>query len=198
MDKRDAKFQPAGGHPWSTLRHWVKAKTSRYIGTIYKLKRKLLLKARLLSSNSLVQSHLNYCSLIWGTTNKSKIEQLFATQKKAIRVISENPTHTKEFFSEHEILTIHNIILKNILILMNKFYYLPSLLPEAVLNTIHRASPAPDSFEQDLYLSEWYQTYNTHTYRLSTFFKGPILSKNILYTDPDNDWITYTDMNRFK
>ena len=80
---------------------------------------------------------------------------------------------------------------------MNKFYHLPSLLPEAVLNTIHGGSPAPDSFEQDLYLSEWYKTYNTHTYRMSTFFKGPILFKN-MYTDPDNDWITYTDISRFK
>ena len=193
---------------WSQHIAAVKAKTSRYVGTLYKLKSKLPLKARLLSFNSLVQSHLNYCSLIWGTTNKSKIEQLFATQKRAIRAImpgyinyyyrdGENPTHTKEFFNEHEILTVHNIILKNILIFMNKFYHLPSLLPEAVLNTIHGGSPAPDSFEQDLYLSEWYKTYNTHTYRMSTFFKGPILFKN-MYTDPDNDWITYTDTSRFK
>ena len=60
----------------------IKTKMSRYIGTLYRLKHILPLKARLLIYNSLVQSHLNYCSLVWGFTNKSKIEALFSTQKK--------------------------------------------------------------------------------------------------------------------
>ncbi len=60
----------------------LKAKMSRYIGTLYKLKNILPLKARLLTFHCLVQSHVNYCSLIWGMTNKSKIEQLFTAQKR--------------------------------------------------------------------------------------------------------------------
>ena len=115
---------------WSYHIAAVKAKMSRFIGSLYKLKKILPLKARLLSFNSLVQSHLNYCSLIWGFTNKCKIEQLFSAQKKAIRAImpgfinffykdGEIPTHTKSFFIEQEILTVQSVILKNILIFMN-------------------------------------------------------------------------------
>ena len=65
----------------------LKAKMSRYIGTLYKLKNILPLKARLLTFDCLVQSHVNYCSLVWGMTNKSKIDQLFTAQKKAVRAI---------------------------------------------------------------------------------------------------------------
>ena len=43
---------------WSYHIAAVKAKMARYIGTLYKLKKKLPLKARLLTFNSLVQSHL--------------------------------------------------------------------------------------------------------------------------------------------
>ena len=193
---------------WSYHIAAVKAKMSRYIGTLYKLKKKLPLKARLLTFNSLVQSHLNYCSLIWGTTNKCKIEQLFATQKKAIRAIMPGhvdylfkdgnpPTHTKPFFNEHELLTVHSIVLKNILIFMNKVHNFPQLLPKSVLQTIAIDSPNPSNREQELYLSAWYTTYNTPAYRTTTYFKGPILFRS-LCLDPENDWIAYHNLNRYK
>ncbi len=184
----------------------VKAKMSRYIGTLYKLKKKLPLKARLLTFNCLVQSYVNYCSLIWGTTNKSKIEQLFIAQKKAIRAIMPgnvnyfykdgiNPSHTKSFYINHSILTVQNIILKNILIFMNKVHNLPHLLPKPVLDTIAADSPNPSINDQSSYLSVWYQTYNTPTYRMSTFFKGPLLFTDLY---KNNDWITYNNITKFK
>lgn len=60
----------------------IKAKMSRYVGITYKLRQIIPLTARLF--NSLVQSHLNYCSLVWGSSCKSNIESLFSTKKKAI------------------------------------------------------------------------------------------------------------------
>ena len=190
---------------WSYHIAAVKAKMSRFIGSLYKLKKILPLKARLLSFNSLVQSHLNYCSLIWGFTNKCKIEQLFSAQKKAIRAImpgfinffykdGEIPTHTKSFFIEQEILTVQSVILKNILIFMNKVHNFPQLLPKSVLDTV---SGDDLSSDQDSYLSVWYQTHNTPTYRMTAYFKGPILF-NDFTSSPDNDWIAFNNLNRFK
>ena len=190
---------------WSYHITAIKAKMSRYIGSLYKLKKILPLKARLLLFNSLVQSHLNYCSLIWGLTNKCKIEQLFSTQKKAIRAImpgyvkyfykdGEIPTHTKTFYNEHEILTVHSIIMKNILIFMNKIHNFPQLLPKSVLDTVTKEPLTPS---QNSYLSEWYQTHNTPTYRMTTYFKGPILFNDFI-NNPDNYWITLDNLNRFK
>ena len=114
---------------------------------MYKLKNILPLKARLMIYNSLVQSHLNYCSLVWGTSSKSNIEKLFRTQKKAIRAVMPGhinyfyddgiiPTHTKPFFKESNILTVHNIILKNIFVFLNTKYYFPETQPRSVVQLI--------------------------------------------------------------
>ena len=116
---------------WSKHISTVKTKMARYIGIMYKLKHVLPLKARIQIFQSMVQSHLNYCSLIWGFAAKSNIELLFRNQKKAMRAVMPGyvnyfykegkiPTHTKESFYKYNILTIHGIIIKNALIFMHK------------------------------------------------------------------------------
>ena len=62
----------------------IKAKMSRYVGILYKLKTILPLSARKNIFHSFVQSHLNYCSLVWGLGPKSSIKPLFSEQKKAM------------------------------------------------------------------------------------------------------------------
>jgi hypothetical protein len=94
---------------------------SRYIGILYKLKSILPLTARLSIYHSLIQSHVNYCSLVWGFACKSNIESIFRTQKKGLRAVIPGfvnyfykdgitPHHTKAAFKEYGILTIHNVI----------------------------------------------------------------------------------------
>ena len=179
----------------------VKSKMSRYIGVLYKLKHILPLKARMLTFNSLVQSHINYCSLIWGASNKSKIEALFVVQKKAMRAVMSGwvnyfykdgicPTHTKPAFAELNILTVQNIILKNILIFLNKVHNYPHLLPSSVVQTISPDSPSP--YSPTDYTSEWYSSYNTTPYNTTVFFKGPLLYTDIL---TDNDHIKNDGIN---
>ena len=60
----------------------IKAKMSRYVGILYKLKNILPFSARKNIFHSFVQSHLNYCSLVWGLGPKACIEPLFTEQKK--------------------------------------------------------------------------------------------------------------------
>ena len=67
---------------WSRHIQTVLSKMSRYIGIMYKIKKYLPLKARIQIYHSFVQSHLNYCSLVWGFTCKSNIETLFSRQKR--------------------------------------------------------------------------------------------------------------------
>ena len=99
----------------------IKMKMSRYIGVLYSLKQSLPVTARLNLYHSFIQSHLNYCSLVWGFGCKSTIEPLFAAQKKGMRSIMPGnivyryqegvaPTHTKPAFTEFKILTVQNII----------------------------------------------------------------------------------------
>ena len=82
---------------------------------------------------SFFQSHLNYCSSVWGLRSKNSVEPLFRAQKKAVRAIEnrfnnyfynketgECPCHTKEIFTRNKLLTVHNLIAKNCLTLVQK------------------------------------------------------------------------------
>ncbi len=169
---------------WTHHINAIKAKMSRYIGTMYKLKSILPVKARLMIYNSLIQSHLNYCSMLWGTSSKSNIEKLFRVQKKAIRATmpgfinyfykdGNTPTHTKPFFKENNILTVHNIIVKHIVNFLNTLYHNPEHLPNSIIELI--PDNAPDltrSIEQSM---SWYNEYNSVPYKNTVFFKGPLL-----------------------
>ena len=72
---------------WSQHIATVKSKMARYVGILYKIKKYLPLNARLQIYHSFVQSHVNYCSLVWGFSSKHNIELIFAKQKKGLRAV---------------------------------------------------------------------------------------------------------------
>ena len=183
---------------WSKHISTVKTKMARYIGIMYKLKHVLPLKARIQIFQSMVQSHLNYCSLIWGFSAKSNIELLFRNQKKAMRAVMPGyvnyfykegkiPTHTKKSFYEYNILTIHGIVVKNALIFMHKINYLTELLPKSIRETIPENKPSLNSnYENSI---TWLNKYSQGHFNSSVFSKGPLLaitSKNTGIITPSN------------
>ncbi len=162
---------------------------ARYIGLLYKLKSILPLKARLQIFHSFVQSHLNYCSLVWGFAARSRIDSLFSKQKMGIRAVIPGyinyrykdgviPGHTKASFKEYGILTIHSIIAKNALILMHKIKHISTLVPESVKNLMPDNIPLIGSTHESC--SEWLGIYGTSHFKSSVFFKGPLLNINQL------------------
>ena len=105
---------------WNKHIQTLKSKMSKYVGVMCKLKFQIPLKARLLIYNSLVQSHLNFCSTVWGFAAKSNIDKLLTVQKKAMRTVMPGyvqyfyedgitPAHTKSAFKEYNILTVQSI-----------------------------------------------------------------------------------------
>ena len=166
---------------WTRHIRTVEAKMARYIGIMYKIKKYLPIEARLQIYHSLVQSHVNYCSLVWGFASKSAIETLFVKQKKGIRGVipgfinyrykdGKIPGHTKKYFSEYKILTIQSIIILNTLIFMQKTINYPSLLPMSVLSTIAKGSPTPGSTHESC--NQWLSIYENCYYRNSIFIKA--------------------------
>ena len=118
---------------WGAHINLLSAKLSRNAGIIYRLKG--LVPQSILKTlyDSFIQSHLNYCSSVWGLGSKSSLQSLFIAQKKAIRALGyknsfynsntgELPCHTKEIFNRDKILTVHNLVVKNCLIAMQKIY----------------------------------------------------------------------------
>ena len=167
----------------------IKTKMSCYIGILYKLKTIVPLAIRKTIYHSFVQSHINYCSLVWGLGKKSKIETIFTVQKKAIRaVISGNvnsfykngqiPTHTKPSFTEFAILTVHNIILKNALLFMYKIHKFPHTLPQSVKSLISEDAPIPGSDHDTC--QDWLSTFGTHTYSSCLMYKGPLFYSDMM------------------
>ena len=133
--------------------HWtehiksLKTKMSRNCGMLYKMKGILPQKAMLTLYHSFIQSHLNYCSLVWGLGTKNSIRGLFICQKKAMRALipgyvnyyydkdtHEPPGHTKQAFTNSKILTVYSLILKNIILFMYKLKYRLQNTPKGIVD----------------------------------------------------------------
>ena len=165
----------------------IKAKMSRYVGILYKLKSILPLSVRINIFNSFVQSHINYCSLVWGLGTKASIEPLFAEQKKAMRALMPGnninyykngftPCHTKPFFTEYHIMTVHSIVLTNVLIFMHKHNEYKNLIPPPVFDII--SPEAPKYNHANTNIIEWMDSHHKGKLRNSISFKGPLFYLN--------------------
>ena len=165
----------------------LKSKMSRYVGVMYKLKGLVPTKILLQIYHSFIQSHINFCSLVWGFSAKTNIELLFSSQKKGIRAVMPGfvrffykdgspPAHTKPAFTNFKILSIHGIIVMNALILMHKLKYFPDLLPPSIRDTIDSNSPLTHASPTHESCEAWLDTYNNSYHRKSVFFKGPLLA----------------------
>ena len=129
---------------------------------MYKLKSQLPLKVRIQVFYSFVQSHINYCSLVWGFSTKTNIDSLFRTQKKGMRAVIPGfinyryrsdgtlPGHTKSYFAKYDILTIQNVIVLNALVFMHKARHFPLDLPRSVRKTVAEKSPLPGATRQHM------------------------------------------------
>ena len=84
------------------------SKIARNAGVIYKVKGIVPLNVIKMLYNSFIQSHLVYCSNVWGLGSKSSVERIFTAQKRAIRGVKQGfvnyfykkdtgelPAHTK-------------------------------------------------------------------------------------------------------
>lgn len=111
------------------------SKIARNSGMIYNLNGIVPEKVLKTLYNSFIQSHLNYCSNVWGLGSKASINKIFTAQKKAVRAVECNytnyfynsetgelPCHTKGIFNRYKFLTIHNLIAKNCLVAMHKVF----------------------------------------------------------------------------
>ena len=153
---------------------------------MYKLKNQLPVKVRIQIYHSFVQSHINFCSLVWGFTAKTNIEMLFTAQKKGIRAIVPGfinyryrldgtlPGHTKTYFKKYDILTVQSVIVLNTLIFMHKIRHFPLLLPQSVRLTVAENAPLPGATHNTC--SEWLQCHNNPFHIKSLFYKGPLLT----------------------
>ena len=101
------------------------------------------------------------------------------------------PAHTKPAFTNYSLLTVHNIIAKNALILMTKTTDFPLDQPKSINDTFPENAPN-FNYLHDV-ASAWLEKYNTNCYRNSIFFKGPMLY--IYYKKLDTEILPYNSQS---
>ena len=89
----------------------VKNKLMKSIGIMYKMRNVLTRKWRMNLYKSIVLPHITYCNIVWASTFKSYLMELFITQKKALKLALKLPieTPTSCVFSEANVLTLFAI-----------------------------------------------------------------------------------------
>ena len=147
------------------------------IGILYRLKHfpKNIL---IMLYHSLIQSHVNYCNIVWANVNDYFMAKLFILQKKVIRIIC-NVTfnaHTLPIFIHLNLLNWHDINKLNIAIFM--FLCFKGLLPPYISS----------KFDLNCHIHN-YNTRNAKNFHLpkirtnvsrnSIFYKGPVVWNSI-------------------
>ena len=114
---------------WQHHINHVSLKISKSLGILSKTRSFLPQKHKLLLYNALILPHLNYSNIVWANNYKSNLTHLYLLQKRAVRIITNQPrlAHSEPLFEQTKILTIYNLAKLSTLIFVYK--YLKNLLP---------------------------------------------------------------------
>ena len=120
---------------WTSHRAAIAKRISRNAGIFFRARHMFKISTLKTLYYSFIQSHLIYCSSIWGTGSRNSLQKIFIAQKKSVRAITftdlytkDQSTqlysygHTKYLFNSNGILTVHNLILVQLLMQMHKIY----------------------------------------------------------------------------
>ena len=89
---------------WKDHIKTITSKIARSLGIIGRIRHKLTSKAAMLLYDTLILSHITYCSIIWGSTYKTSLAKMYNIQKKALKLCYE----PKTFFNNKRKCTPHN------------------------------------------------------------------------------------------
>lgn len=122
---------------WKPHIDYISTKLSKTVGLLSKMKYTLPGNILLMLYNTMVQSHLTYCILIWGKRTK----RLFKIQKKAIRAISRSryAAHTDPIFKKYKILKLDDLYSFN----LYRLYYklVNKAIPKYFVNIYESLKP---------------------------------------------------------
>ena len=106
---------------------------ARNVGILQKLRYFIPAYVLKILYHSLILSHLQYCTLLWGNSYYSHLHKLKLLQKKAIRIISNTDyrAHSSKLFLNLKLLKLDDIVKFQLGTFMYKLKYnkLPSVIP---------------------------------------------------------------------
>ena len=107
---------------WNYHINYIRTTLSRSIDIINKIKHKIPLKNRIQIYHSIFESHVNYCSSIWGSTFLSNIQPIIIFQNRVITnsLFSFN-LDIDTIYKKFNLLKFQDIIKINILKYINRY-----------------------------------------------------------------------------
>ena len=107
---------------WGAQIDHVEKKVSKQIGIICRARKYLNNTAMKCLYNAFVHPYLNYCNIVWASTNKSKLAHIHRLQKRAIRIVSyaDRPQHSRPLMIELGVLNKHEINICQSIVFMQK------------------------------------------------------------------------------
>jgi len=89
----------------------INKKIARNIGILKKARNFLSTKSLITLYISIISPHLEYCNIVWGCNYATRLEPLFLTQKKAMRLIfnADYLAHSAPLFKASKQLNIYDM-----------------------------------------------------------------------------------------
>ena len=133
---------------WKAHINHITTKISKGVGVLSRLSKELSYNILILIYNTILLPYLTYCCITWGFTYQTYINKIFTIQKKEIRIITHSPfqCHSSPLFKKTNNLNIFQII----------EYYARIFMLQKLNSTV------PNVFQQNIFLSYSYHTYETH------------------------------------
>lgn len=132
---------------WSLHLKFIEGKLASILYILRKIRYKINNHIALKLYDTLIDTHLTYCNIIWGKTYNKYLLNVFRMQKRALRLccLGEQLSSDKLFLKCNR-LSVYDIPKFQLLLLIHKFFYNDSLLPAGIVklfrktNTIHSYS----------------------------------------------------------
>ena len=152
------------------------SQAGKQINALKRIKHYLDKDSKMTIYNSYINSNFNHCSVIWMLTNKTNVEKLEKTNKRAIR-FGTNKFHEsyEEICGQENQLNVHRKCVKNIAILMYKVR--KGLAPSYVSELFRAQESLYEMRDNDKFIQPQYNTvcYGKNSIR----YFGPKLWNNI-------------------
>ena len=176
---------------WRPYIDLIENKISKYLGILYNARRTLNEECTKQLYFSFIHSYLNYGSITWSSTNKTKLKTLHRRQKHAARIIyfKDRFTHSKPLMQSLKALNIYQLnIYKTILFMYNvKNNNIPRIFKSSFTTVINKYNTRSS---ERCFNKPYYRTKNME---FSIMFRGPYLWNNIVKGNYEN-----TSLQSFK
>ena len=170
---------------WKTHINTIENKISKNLGILYKARLVLNQKSIKQLYFSFIHSYLNYGNMAWGSTNKTKLNQLLRHQKHASRIIffKDKLTHAKPLLQSINALNIYQLNIFHILLFMHK---VKNEQTPQIFKTIFSKTNNKYNTRSCRRLTFSKPLYKTKSTQYNISFRGPHLWNSLVPTELKN------------